>query len=264
MLNREQDKPGGNLGLTFSNRTAHDHQVTVAFERNQLLSAAIKQITDQALGGLEMWVDPATRELCVANTQGVNRIGDLIFTERNSVSSQINSKWDDLSTVVRIEGSGVMNAALDSHGQPLDPTTTFGEAVSSTELLRKYGRHANPFSATNLTNATDLASLASDYLADQQRPLRTASVTYDASKGRPYGVADFAVGDFATVEIDTLLGIVSWPCRITSRTVTLVDLNSSSFQVRLDGSGNPISREARTSHSPQLLSLVYGLLFRNK
>lgn len=271
LLAREQAKPGGNLGLGFSNRTTGDHQVTVAFERNQLLSAAVKQITDQALGGLEVWVDPTTRELCVANTQGVNRIGELIFTERNSLGHQITAKWDDLSTVVRIEGGGIMNAAPNSSGQPTDPTTTYGEAVASTEALRKYGRHANPFSATSLTTDSALTELANEYLADQQTPLRTAAIIYDASKGRPFGVADFSVGDFASVEIDTHLGVVAWPCRITSRTISLVDSNSSSFQVtcqveevRLDGAGNPISREARTSHAPQLLSLVYDLLLKNK
>jgi len=305
LLNREQAKLGGNLSLGFESDMidvkgiARDHQTTVKFELNSLLSAAFKQIGTQAVGGAEFWVDPQTRQLKIAVNRGTNHIGELIFTERNSAQVNITSKWDALSTVVRVEGAGgyLMGPAAAPGQKPTDATFIYGysprpnnystlttEAAKQTanntaanfdasvvSMLSKYGRHVNPFTASTLTQIDSLNQVADGYYNDNNLPLITADIIYDAGPGRPYGVLDFGVGDFATVEVQTQLGLITFPCRITASTISLADGTSDQFQVevqveavQMDSDGYPISREARTTHSPELLSMLYDAIFKQK
>jgi len=285
LINREQAKPYGHLGLGWKNAMTTDIQLQggIAFERNMLISAAMQKVGSQTVGGAEYWVNPATREFTVADLRGENRIGDLVFTERNSVSIQMDAKWDNLATVVRAEGTGVMNPTPTTNGTATDPTTVYGEwptdltatdadTTSAVANLARYGRHVTPLSATSLTEASSLEQLSKQYVQNNGKTLVTAQVTYDAGPPlRPYGVLDFHVGDFCTVEVSTLGGLITFPARIVTLTVVVADGASDSFQVQcqlekvtIDANGNPVAPEARSMHSPELLSTLYDALFRQK
>ena len=74
-----------------------------------------------------------------------------------------------------------------------------------------------------------------------------------------------------TVEVDTLMGAKRYPCRVVNRVISIADGTSDQFQVQfqlekvqLDSDGNPVAPEARTTHNPQLLNLIFDALFKGK
>ena len=268
LLTAEQAKPGGHIGLAGTVEAASSlsgadaASRTIKFSVGSTLAAAFQTLSSQLLG-CEYWIDPASRTLNLAKHEGTNRLDKVVFTEKNSTSIQETSKWDDLATVVRAEGTGTMS--------PTDPRTVFGVA-SDADGLAKYGRHVHPIQATSLTDAGALEALAAQYVADLRQPLITVDLTYDANPRRPLAqVNTVRVGDFVTVEVDTLMGAKRYPCRVVNRVISIADGTSDQFQVQfqlekvqLDSDGNPVAPEARTTHNPQLLNLIFDALFKGK
>ena len=264
LLNREQQKPGGNFLLTIPVPASTGAARSISFATTDTIAAAFDALQRQLMGA-EWWID-ANRVLTVApprtyaggfqiSIRGTDRRGELVFTERNSPGIAEIGKWDDLGTVALVVG-GVNDSVT---GNPIVRTS------SDEASLLKYGRHVHPISASSLSDGESCAALAADYVQDLADPLRTARITYDANPNRPFGVLDFGVGDLCTIEIATLMGPKRYDCRIVTRQVIAADGQADSFLVtcdleKLDPNGNP--RSARSLHSSDVLGLLYDALFK--
>ena len=257
LLTHEQAKPYGNMVLTFANDIPDgaDANRTITFASGDTLASCFDTLSNQLLG-CDFWVT-ADRVFTVAPqrcsaTDGGNHINRLIFTERNCVAWDVAGKWDDFSTYVRVEGTGA-------------PATRSNEAA-----MAKYGRHGKVVTGVALGSG-DSGTLAQGYVDMLSSPLRTAVVTYDADPKRLFGLGDFGVGDFASIELHTLMGLQTFPVRITGMTVRLVEGTSDRFHIEcelerceLDEAGHPVVRQARTKFNPDLVTLLNDSLFGRK